>query len=69
MIYRESRGVKSRYNKRKREIITDEEALTLAEWGCIIEEHYQSPQDIEWAKDGKTGNYLLFNQDLKQCIH
>lgn len=33
--------------------ITDEQALALAEWGMIIENHYKRPMDIEWALDGK----------------
>lgn len=46
--------------------ITDEDVLQLAKWGCIIEDHYSSiqgrpvPMDIEWAKDGLTGDlYIL----------
>jgi pyruvate,water dikinase len=46
---------------RARFAITDDEILTLARWACAIEEHYTakrgspSPMDIEWAKDGLTG--------------
>jgi pyruvate,water dikinase len=46
--------------------ILDEEALQLARWACIIEAHYSAkagkavPMDIEWAKDGLTGQlYIL----------
>jgi len=39
--------------------LTDDEILTLAKWGCAIEEHYNAPQDIEWAKDGKTGELFI----------
>jgi pyruvate,water dikinase len=45
--------------------ITDDEILKLAEWTCIIEDHYSevrgklSPMDIEWAKDGKTGELFI----------
>lgn len=45
--------------------ITDDEALTLAKWACIIEDHYSakrgqnSPMDIEWAKDGQTGQLFI----------
>jgi len=39
--------------------LTDEEILTLAKWACLIEEHYKIPQDIEWAKDGKTGLFIV----------
>jgi len=33
-------------------VLSDEEILTLARWGAIIEEHYGRPMDIEWGKDG-----------------
>jgi pyruvate,water dikinase len=39
--------------------LTDEEILCLARWGSLIEEHYKIPQDIEWAKDGKTGQLFI----------
>ena len=71
MIYRESGGVKevdTTKEEKEKYAITDEEALTLAKWGCIIEEHYQSPQDIEWAKDGKTGE-LFIVQSRPETVH
>ncbi len=43
----------------------DEEILTLARWACIIEDHYSqvrgmdTPMDIEWAKDGQTGELFI----------
>lgn len=45
--------------------ITDDEVLKLAQWACIIEDHYSqvrgaySPMDIEWAKDGITGELFI----------
>mgnify|MGYP002777743369 CR=1 FL=1 len=45
--------------------INDDEILKLAEWACIIEDHYSavrgsySPMDIEWAKDGLTGDLYI----------
>lgn len=39
--------------------LTDEEILTLARWACLIEKHYQMPQDIEWAKDEETGQLFI----------
>jgi len=39
--------------------LSDAEAELLAKWAVIIEEHYQGPQDIEWAKDGKTGELFI----------
>ncbi len=45
--------------------ITDEEILTLARWGVVIEKHYSQraekhmPMDMEWAKDGETGELFI----------
>lgn len=40
--------------------LTNAEAEALARQAVIIEQHYQRPMDIEWAKDGKTGEiYIL----------
>jgi pyruvate,water dikinase len=40
--------------------VSDEEVLELARYGLLIEEHYQKPMDIEWAKDGIDGKiYIL----------
>ncbi|PZV08357.1 MAG: phosphoenolpyruvate synthase [Leptolyngbya sp.] len=45
--------------------IEEEDILQLAHWACTIEEHYtqlrgvNSPMDIEWAKDGHTGELFI----------
>jgi pyruvate,water dikinase len=39
--------------------LKDEEILTLARWACQIEEHYKTPQDIEWAKDGSSDQLFI----------
>ncbi len=50
---------------RQRYALNDDEILTLARWACIIEDHYSqvrgtdSPMDIEWAKDGLTGELFI----------
>lgn len=50
---------------RARFAITDDEIMTLARWACVIEDHYRtkrgvaSPMDMEWAKDGKTGELFI----------
>lgn len=44
---------------RNRFVISEEEVLTLSRWAVKIEEHYGLPQDIEWAKDGKTGKIYI----------
>lgn len=49
-------------------VIDDEEILTLAQWAVIIENHYQKPMDIEWAKDGNTGD-LFIVQARPETVH
>jgi pyruvate,water dikinase len=50
---------------RSRFAITDDEILSLARWACLIEDHYSkkrrqyTPMDIEWAKDGHTGELFI----------
>ena len=49
-------------------VLTDDEVLTLARWACIIEDHYGTPVDIEWAKDGRT-NELFVVQARPETVH
>lgn len=50
---------------RERLSIDDADVLTLARWACIIEDHYTAkhgsfcPMDMEWAKDGITGELFI----------
>lgn len=44
--------VKTTKDERLSFVLSDEEILKLAKWAMIIEEHYERPMDIEWAKDG-----------------
>jgi len=50
---------------RARYAITDDEILQLASWASIVEEHYSTrrgkptPMDLEWAKDGRTGELFI----------
>jgi pyruvate,water dikinase len=51
--------------ERLRFALSDEEILMLARWGCVIEDHYSTkrgcftPMDMEWAKDGLTGELFI----------
>jgi len=61
-IYAKEGGLKEVIVSQKEQMrfsLTDEEILTLAKLAIIIEEHYDRPQDIEWAKDGKTGKLFI----------
>ncbi|MCF8706928.1 phosphoenolpyruvate synthase [Rhizorhapis sp. SPR117] len=40
-------------------VLRDEEVLQLARWAVLIEEHYGRPMDMEWAKDGETGELFI----------
>jgi len=50
---------------RRRFCITDDDVLTLAGYAIAIEDHYSKkagearPMDIEWAKDGRTGDLFI----------
>jgi len=52
-------------SQRKRFCLSGYEVLQLAEWACAIEDHYSmlagkhQPMDIEWAKDGITGELFI----------
>lgn len=46
-------------NEQKVYALNDDEILTLAKWGIEIEEHYQKPMDIEWAKDGNDNQLYI----------
>lgn len=52
-------------SERGRFSLTDHEVLKLARWACIIEDHYSKQaghsqlMDIEWAKDGVTGETFI----------
>jgi len=39
--------------------ISDNDAVELARQALIIEQHYAQPMDIEWAKDGVTGELFI----------
>jgi pyruvate,water dikinase len=69
-----TRGIPTPAEERARLSLTDDEVLTLAGCGCRIEEHYSmkagrpTPMDIEWAKDGATGE-LFTLQARPETVH
>lgn len=50
---------------RQRFAVSDDDILTLSRWACLIEDHYTeqrgqpTPMDMEWAKDGITGELFI----------
>jgi len=70
MIYTDSRTspvkeIDTSDAERKSFTLSNKEILTLAQWGVVIEEHYTErsghsmPMDIEWAKDGISGELYI----------
>jgi pyruvate,water dikinase len=55
-------------DKREQFVLSDEEILTIAKWAMRIEEHYQKPMDIEWAKDGISGELFII-QARPETVH
>ncbi len=45
--------------ERQRFCLSDADILTLARQALIIEEHYERPMDIEWARDGASGAIFI----------
>ncbi|HRS42535.1 MAG TPA: phosphoenolpyruvate synthase [Candidatus Diapherotrites archaeon] len=60
-----TKNVAVELNDRNKFSITDDQALLLAKWACIIEDHYSNqagrfkPMDMEWALDGKTNELFI----------
>ncbi|MDQ3803801.1 MAG: phosphoenolpyruvate synthase [Acidobacteriota bacterium] len=78
MVYGlEERGTRVREvvdAQRQRFSLDDYEVLQLARWACVIEDHYseragrRQPMDIEWAKDGRTGELYVL-QARPETVH
>jgi pyruvate,water dikinase len=74
-----TKNVATTITERHRYVLDDDEILKLAEWACIIEDHYSKeagyykPMDIEWAKDGDGVNEgtgeLFIVQARPETIH
>jgi pyruvate,water dikinase len=56
---RPTRNVPTSKAERTAFVLTDAEILTLARWAAAIEAHYGCPMDMEWAKDGETGEIFI----------
>ena len=64
MIYaqggeRPVRNVPTSKAERAAFVLSDAEILELARWAATIEKHYGCPMDMEWAKDGETGENFI----------
>ncbi|NZA27987.1 phosphoenolpyruvate synthase [Luteimonas sp. SJ-92] len=64
MVYSDAPGERVRNEDTPAELcrrfsISDEDVHELARQALTIEEHYQRPMDIEWAKDGVSGKLYI----------
>lgn len=68
MIYTKGGGGKIipvSMNEQNSWALTDQEAVTLADWGVVVEEHFSAKHghyqamDMEWAKDGNSGELFI----------
>ena len=73
MIYHEEaanevQSIAVPYEDRRRWSLTKEECIELAQMALKIEDYFAKPMDIEWAKDGVTGD-LFIVQARPETIH
>ena len=54
-----TKNVSTSRRERTAFVLSDEEILQLSEWAAIIEDHYGTPMDMEWAKDGETEDLFI----------
>ncbi|MDX1765552.1 MAG: phosphoenolpyruvate synthase [Candidatus Saccharimonadales bacterium] len=54
-----TKNIRVSHDDQEKFSITDEQVLTLADWGMKIEEHYGKPMDIEWALDEDDGKLYI----------
>lgn len=64
MVYAEGgscrvRSVNTTRREREQLVLSDDEVLQLARWCVLIESHFGRPMDVEWAKDGDSGELFI----------
>ena len=69
---RTTRNIATTKRERRAFAISDDDVLQLAQWAVVIERHYGRAMDMEWARDGDTGELFIVQarpetvQSLKQ---
>ncbi|KAL5344624.1 hypothetical protein ACLOAV_010316 [Pseudogymnoascus australis] len=63
-----TRNVPTSKAERDAFVLSDNEILQLGRWACTIEKHYECAMDMEWAKDGITGE-LFVVQARPETVH
>lgn len=52
-------NIETKAERRNQFVLNDTEINKIAGWALIIEDHYKKPMDIEWAKDGISGELFI----------
>ncbi len=72
MVYagggKQTKDIPTTKKERESYILNDEEILQLARWAVLIEKHYSRPMDMEWGKDGQTGDLFIL-QARPETVH
>ncbi len=56
---KKTKNITTTPKERRTFVLDDDEILQLAKWAVVIEDHYGHPMDMEWAKDGRTGDLYI----------
>ena len=51
--------VETTQRERRSHVLSDDEILSLGRWAVAVEAHYGRAMDMEWAKDGETGELYI----------
>ncbi|MDE8586540.1 phosphoenolpyruvate synthase [Arthrobacter sp. NQ4] len=54
-----TRTVETTGREQRSLVLDDREIVLLARWAVAVEDHYGRPMDMEWAKDGITGELFM----------
>jgi pyruvate,water dikinase len=54
-----TKNINTSREERQSYVLSDDEIVHLARWAGTIEQHYAKPMDMEWAKDGDTGDLFI----------
>ncbi|HMT28052.1 MAG TPA: phosphoenolpyruvate synthase [Bacteroidia bacterium] len=73
MVYSEGtekpiKNIETPASKRNLFCLSNADAEQLGRWCLLIEKHYGQPMDIEWAKDGETGELYIL-QARPETVH
>ena len=54
-----TRNVPTSKAERAAFVLGNDDIVLLARWACLIHDHYGCPMDMEWAKDGLSGELFI----------